>query len=98
MVNNFDFGFDVDVFDEDVFDLESEEEVVFFRGLWFSVVDFQIFQLLELDFIENVGFVNFGFGMVILDFFVKFLYVDDDNDIIDILVREINCYVDQKIV
>lgn len=87
MANNFDSGSDVDACDEDVSDLDSEEEAAFFRGQWFSVVDSQTFQLPELGFTENAGPVILGPGMAILYYFVKFLHANDDDDIIDILVR-----------
>lgn len=99
MANNSDIRSDVDTSDEEVSDLESEAEVAFFRGPWFSVVepDTCTFHLPEPDFRENAGPVNFDPGMSIMDFLVKFLHADDDNDIIDILVRETNRYANQKI-
>lgn len=99
MANNSDIGSDVDPSDEEASDLENEAEVAFFLGPWFSVVepDTCTFHLLEPDFRENAGPVNFDPGMSIIDFLVKFLHADDDNDKIDILVRETNRYADQNI-
>lgn len=81
------------------FGLRKWGRCCFFRGPWFSVVepDTCTFHLPEPDFRENAGPVNFDPGMSTMGFLVKFLHANDDNDIIDILVRETNRYADQKI-
>lgn len=81
--------------DFDLSDLESEAEAAFFRGPWFSVVDPRTFQGQILQ--KMLGPSTFVLVWQFWTFFVKFLHADDDNDIIDILVRETNRYADQKI-
>ena len=76
MANNYDLGSDVAVStdtQQDISNVESEAECLFFRGPWFNVFDPDTFELPEPDFRERVGPDNFPPNISVMDFFTRSL-------------------------